>query len=57
MVAKGITQGAPLSPVLFLIFMAPILEEMEHCIQEEVGGVTVHCDSTGDGFHNFAFFT
>ena len=25
----GVPQGSPLSPVIFLIFMAPILEEME----------------------------
>ena len=27
--AKGVPQGFPLSPVLFLVFLAPILEEME----------------------------
>ena len=32
-------QGSPLSPVLFLVWMAPILVEMERRIQEEVPGV------------------
>ena len=28
----GVPQGSPLSPVVFLIWMAPILEEMERRI-------------------------
>lgn len=28
----GVPQGSPLSPVIFLIFMAPILEDMEEAI-------------------------
>ena len=35
--AKGVPQGSPLSPVLFLVFMAPILEKMERRVKEEVG--------------------
>ena len=33
----GAPQGSPLSPVVFLIWMAPILEEMEQRIRWEVG--------------------
>ena len=36
---KGVPQGSPLSLVLFLVFMAPILEEMERRVKEEVGRV------------------
>ena len=38
---KGIQQGSPLSPILFLVHMAPILEEMERRVKEEVGSLTV----------------
>ena len=34
---KGVPQGSPLSPVLFLVYKAPILEEMERRVQVEVG--------------------
>ena len=37
----GVPQGSPLSPVLFLVWMAPILVEMERRICEEVPGVNV----------------
>ena len=33
----GVPQGSPLSPVVFLIWMAPILEKMEAKLREEVG--------------------
>ena len=33
----GVPQGSPLSPVVFLIWMAPILEKMEMRLKEEVG--------------------
>ena len=33
----GVPQGSPLAPVIFLIWMAPILEEMERRIRWEVG--------------------
>ena len=39
--AKGVPQGSPVSPVLFLVFMAPILEEMKRWVKEEVGWVEV----------------
>ena len=32
----GVPQGSPLSPIVFLIFMAPILEEMETTIAQEL---------------------
>ena len=32
----GVLQGSPLSPVIFLLFMAPILEEMEVKLKEEL---------------------
>ena len=32
----GVPQGSPLSPVIFLIFMAPILEEMEATLTAEL---------------------
>ena len=35
----GVPQGSPLSPVLFLVWMAPILVDMERRVQEEVPGV------------------
>ena len=43
--AKGVPQGSPLSPVHFLVFMAPILEEMERRVKEEVGRVEVQVPS------------
>ena len=39
------TQGSPLSPILFLVFMAPILEEIERQVKEEVGRVDVQFPS------------
>ena len=48
---KGVPQGSPLSPVLFLVFMAPILEEMEREVKEEVGSVNVHFPSYVDDLH------
>ena len=44
----GVPQGSPLSPVLFLVSMAPILEEMERRIVEEVPGVVVEFPSYVD---------
>ena len=49
--AKGVTQGSPLSPVLFLVFMAPIPEEMAHRVKEEVGRVEVQFPSYVDDLH------
>ena len=33
----GVLKGSPLSPVVFLIWMAPILEKMEGKMREEAG--------------------
>ena len=41
----------PLSPVLFLVWMAPILSEMERRILEEVPGVAVEFPSYVDDLH------
>ena len=49
--AKGVPQGSPPSPVLFLVFMAPILEEMERRVREEVGRVDVQFPSYVDDLH------
>ena len=49
--AKGVPQGSPLSPVLFLVFMAPILEKMERRVKEEVGRVDVQFPSYVDDLH------
>ena len=49
--AKAVPQGSPLSPVLFLVFMAPILEEMERRVKEEVGRVEVQLPSYVDDLH------
>ena len=49
--AKGVPQGFTLSPVLFLVFMAPILEEMERRVKEEVGRVDVQFPSYVDHLH------
>ena len=47
----GVPQGSPLSPVLFLVWMAPILSEMERRIVEEVPGVAVEFPSYVDDLH------
>ena len=49
--AKGGPQGSPLSPVLFVVFMAPILEEMKHRVKEEVGRVEIQFPSYVDDLH------
>ena len=49
--AKGVPQGSPLSPVLFLVFMAPILEEIERRVREEVGRVDIQFPSYVDALH------
>ena len=51
MAAKGVPQGSPLSPALLLVFMAPILEEMECRVKEEVGRVEVQFPSYVDDLH------
>ena len=35
----GVLQGSPLSPVVFLIWMAPILEKVEARMKEEAGRI------------------
>ena len=47
----GVPQGSPLSPVLFLVWMAPILTEMERRIKEELPGVAVEFPSYVDDLH------
>lgn len=49
--SKGVPQGSSLSPVLFLIWMAPILREMERRIVEEVPGVRVEFASCVNYLH------
>ena len=49
--AKGVPQGSPLSPVLFLVFMAPILEEMELRVKGEVDRVDFQFPSYVDDLH------
>ena len=49
--AKGVPQGCPLSAVLFLVFMAPVLEVMERRVKEEVGWVDVQFPSYMDDLH------
>ena len=44
-------QGSPLFAVLFLVFMAPILKEMERRVKEEVGRVEVQFPSYVDDLH------
>ena len=46
----GVLQGSPLSPVIFLIWMAPILEEMEKRIKWELG-VDIDLPSYVDDIH------
>lgn len=48
---NGVPQGSPLSAVLFLVYMAPILEEMERRVKEEVGRVMVCFPSHVDDLH------
>ena len=48
---KGVPQGSPLSPVFFLVFMAPILEEVERRVKKEVGRVGVQFPSYVDDLH------
>ena len=49
--AIGVTQGSPLSLVLFLVWLALILVEMERRICEEVPGVGVEFPSYVDDLH------
>ena len=49
--STGVPQGSPLSPVLFLVWLAPILTEMERRIKEEVPGVGVEFPSYVDDLH------
>ena len=49
--AMRVPQGSPLSPVLFLVWMAPIVGEMERQIREEVPGVGVEFPSYVDDLH------
>ena len=35
----GVPQGSPLSPLIFLIWMAPIMEKIEKRMKEELGRV------------------
>ena len=48
---NGVPQGSPLSAVLFLVYMAPILEEMERRVKEEVGRVMVCFPSHVNDLH------
>ena len=50
-VTKEVLQGSPLSPVLFLVYMAPILEVMERRVKEEVGRGKMCFPSYGDDRH------
>ena len=47
----GVPQGSPLSPVAFLVWMAPILEEIESRIMEEVPDVVGEFPSDVDDLH------
>ena len=46
----GVPQWSPLSPVIFLIWIAPILEEIERRVREEVG-VEIELPSYVDDIH------
>ena len=46
----GVPQGSPLSLVVFFIWMAPIPEEMERRLREEVG-VEIELPSYVDDIH------
>ena len=49
--SKGVPQGSPLSLVPFLLWMAPILREMERRVVEEVLGVGVEFPSYVEDLH------
>ena len=49
--SRQYSAGIPLSPVLFLVYMAPILEEMERRVKVEVGRVKVYFPSYVDDLH------
>ena len=49
--SMGVPQGSLLWPVLFLVWMAPILREMERRVVEEVPGVGVEFPSYVDDLH------
>ena len=48
---QGVPQGSPLSLVLFLVLMAPILEEMKRRVKVEVGRVDIQFPSYVDDLH------
>ena len=47
----GVPQGSPLLPVLFLVWLAPILVKMEQRIRDEVPGVVVEFPPYVDDLH------
>ena len=49
--AVGVPQRSPLSPVLFLIWMAPILQEMERRLMEELPNLRIEFPSYVDDLH------
>ena len=49
--SMGVPQGSLLSPVLFLVWMAPILREMERRVVEKVPGVGVEFPSYVDDLY------
>ena len=52
---KGVLQGSLSSPVLFLLWIAPILRQMERRVVEEVPGVGVEFPSYVDDLHCWLF--
>lgn len=48
---KGVLQGSPLSPVLFLVWISHILREMNRRIAEELSKVGVEFPSHVDNLH------